>query len=133
MYSIVNEEPRSILLLLSPSQRGKEPSTIAVGSLENFYADRLRPGDRFVLDGRCFQFRRTEDHALLVDEVHGSPLVPTWGAAGWDLAPELARRLFLFRVQAAESLLEGTAALAEMLLRDYGLESADLRDAGQHP
>src|SRR5262249_20284192 len=39
-------------------------------------------------------------------------------------APELARRLYVLRVQAAEALVLGPAALAELLRRDYGLDAA---------
>ena len=33
---------------------------VEVGTLEGAYAERLQPGDRFVLDGRSLEFRRLE-------------------------------------------------------------------------
>ena len=33
---------------------------VAIGTLEGAYAERLQSGDRFVLDGRCLEFRRLE-------------------------------------------------------------------------
>src|SRR5262249_27876029 len=54
----------------------------------------------------------------------GRPVVPRWGGEGWPLSTELARRLYLLRVQAAESLREGPDALAQMLRRDYALDNA---------
>jgi Lhr-like helicase len=61
---------------------------------------------------------------LLVEEVSGRPAVPRWGGEGWPLSPELARRLYLLRVQAAEALRDGPANLAALLRRDYGLGDA---------
>src|SRR5205823_11740160 len=49
--------------------------------------------------------------------------VPRWASDPWPLSPELARRLYVLRVQAAEALLLGPAALAELLQRDYALDS----------
>jgi ATP-dependent Lhr-like helicase len=92
-----------------------------VGSVDEAFADRLQPGDRFLLDGRCLEVRTREPDALLVDEVLGRASVPRWAGEGWPLSTELARRLYLLRVQAAEALRDGPAALAEVLRRDYGL------------
>jgi ATP-dependent Lhr-like helicase len=97
------------------------PPPQPVGEVDEAFADRLQPGDRFLLDGRCLELRRREAGALLVDEVPGRPQVPRWGGEGLPLSPELAGRLYLLRVQAAEALREGPPALAELLRRDYGL------------
>ena len=37
---------------------------VAIGTLEGAYAERLVPGDRFVLDGRCLEFRRREGRLI---------------------------------------------------------------------
>jgi ATP-dependent Lhr-like helicase len=66
--------------------------------------------------------RRRQGEVLLVDEVVGRAGVPRWGGEGWPLSTELARRLYLLRVQAAEVLRDGPAALGDMLRRDYGLQ-----------
>jgi ATP-dependent Lhr-like helicase len=95
-------------------------SCAAVGQVDESFADRLRPGDRFLLDGRCFELRRCEGPTLMVDEVVGRPLVPRWGAEGWPLSPELARRVYTLRIRAAEALREGSFALAELLRCEYG-------------
>jgi ATP-dependent Lhr-like helicase len=83
------------------------------------FADRLQPGDRFLLDGRCLEYRHSEGTDLLVDEVIGRPLTPRWSGGAWPLSRDLARRLYLLRVRAAEALREGPAALADFLRRDY--------------
>lgn len=93
----------------------------AIGQVDESYADRLRPGDRFLLDGRCLEFRRADQEALLVEEVQGRPAVPRWHSDGWPLAPELAQRIYLLRTRAAEALRDGPAALGALLRVDYGL------------
>jgi ATP-dependent Lhr-like helicase len=109
--TIIADEPRAVRLM----------DGTPVGQVDEAFADRLSPGDRFLLDGRCLEFRRCEDRELLVEEVAGRPAVPRWGGEGWPLSPELARRLFVLRLQAAEALLLGPDALAALLQRDLGL------------
>jgi ATP-dependent Lhr-like helicase len=92
-----------------------------VGEVAELFAERLQPGDRFLLDGRCLEFKRTEEGALLVQEVVGRPVPPRWTGEGWPCSADLARRLYLLRAQAAEALLQGPATLGELLRRDYGL------------
>ncbi|HEY7154186.1 MAG TPA: DEAD/DEAH box helicase [Gemmataceae bacterium] len=112
------------------SARGREEQPpvedAVIGQVDRLFAERLRPGDRFLLDGRCLQVRsvRPEESVLSVEEVSGRPVVPRWGGEGWPLSTELARRLYLLRVQAAESLREGKDALRRMLCRDYVLDDA---------
>lgn len=97
-----------------------------IGEVDRAFAERLRVGDRFLLDGRCLQVRslRPEESRLLVEEVVGRPIVPRWGGEGWPLSTELAQRLYLLRVQAAEAVREGPETLARLLRCDYGLEDA---------
>jgi len=92
-----------------------------IGEVEEPFAERLNPGDRFLLDGRCLEHRRDDGRALLVEEVVGRPVVPRWGADGRPLSAELARRLYLLRVRAGEALRCGGAALAALLRDDCGL------------
>jgi ATP-dependent Lhr-like helicase len=92
-----------------------------VGEVEEPFAERLNPGDRFLLDGRCLEYREDDGRSLLVREVFGRPAVPRWGSEGRPLSAELARRLYLLRVQAAEVLRGGRAALVALLRADCGL------------
>jgi ATP-dependent Lhr-like helicase len=93
----------------------------SIGQVDEPFADRLQPGDRFVLDGRCLEFRRTQGRALIVAEAAGYSTPPRWQGPGWPLATELARRLYVLRTQAAEFLREGPAALARLLREEYHL------------
>jgi ATP-dependent Lhr-like helicase len=107
-----------------------EPGTVdaRLGEVDRAFAERLHAGDRFLLDGRCLQVRslRPEECRLCVEEVAGRPIVPRWGGAGWPLSTELAQRLYLQRVQAAEALRDGPEALACLLSREYGLDDASV-------
>jgi ATP-dependent Lhr-like helicase len=95
-----------------------------VGELEDAYAERLQPGDRFLLDGRCLEYRRDEQRTLLVEEVVGWPQAPRWDSEGWLLSAELARRLYGLRVRAAEALRSGPDALADLLRQEYELDDS---------
>ncbi len=122
-FGTILAEERAIVMASNPFSRDREGSAdqTEVGDVDQSFADRLQPGDRFLLDGRCLEFRRREGTSLVVDETPGRPATPRWGGDGLPLSTELARRLFLLRVQAAEALRDGPTALAELLRGEYGL------------
>jgi ATP-dependent Lhr-like helicase len=93
-----------------------------IGEVEEPFAERLNPGDRFLLDGRCLEYRGDDGQSLRVQEMSGRPAVPRWGSDGCPLSAELARRLYLLRVQAAEALRGSRAALVALLRADCGLD-----------
>jgi ATP-dependent Lhr-like helicase len=103
-----------------------------IGEIEEPFAERLNPGDRFLLDGRCLEHRRDDGRTLLVEEVVGRPVVPRWGADGRPLSAELARRLYLLRVRAGEALRCGETALAMLLRNDCGLGDAAVAVLAAH-
>jgi ATP-dependent Lhr-like helicase len=133
--TIIAEEPRTVRLQelqiadcelridFNPQSAIRNPQSLMslVGQVDEAFADRLMPGDRFLLDGRCLEYRRSEGGDLLVDEVAGRPVTPRWAGEAWPLSRDLARRLYLLRVQAAEALRDGPAVLADLLRRDYCL------------
>jgi ATP-dependent helicase Lhr and Lhr-like helicase len=122
--TILAEEACSIRLNESRRQTGKRT---VIGQVDESFAHLLRPGDRFLLDGRCLEHQRVEAHDLLVTEVAGRPITPRWGGAGWPLSAELARRLFQLRTRAVDALLEGTGALIDLLRSDYGMDESAAR------
>jgi ATP-dependent Lhr-like helicase len=125
--TILAEEPVPVVLEQKPPAEGTgaddliDPSPLPVGEVDEVFADGLQPGTRFLLDGRCLEFRRREGGALVVQEVPGRPGVPRWSGDGIPLSAELASRLDLLRQQAREALLLGPDALRELLRRDYSL------------
>jgi ATP-dependent Lhr-like helicase len=106
------------------SAGGPRTEDSRIGEVDRAFAERLRAGDRFLLDGRCLQVRSIlpEESCLRVEEVAGRPIVPRWGGSGWPLSTELAQRLYLLRVQAAEALRDGSETLACLFRREYGLD-----------
>lgn len=136
--TIITEETRQVQLLdksapvqnsepgpsqfLYPDFELKALNHSAVGQVDQAFADRLNPGDRFLLDGRCLELRRDDGATLLVEEVFGKPAAPRWGGDGWPLSAELANRLYLLRVRAAEALRDGPHSLTGLLMGEYHLE-----------
>jgi ATP-dependent Lhr-like helicase len=123
------DEPQCDVVRPLPSEEVDDPPSpqqpIAelIGQVDDGYAERLRPGDRFLLDGRCLQVRHFEPGRLEVQEVHARATVPRWAGEGWPLSSELARRLYLLRGRAAEALRDGPAALKQLLRDEYGLDA----------
>ncbi len=94
----------------------------AIGSLEGAYAERLQPGDRFVLDGRALEFKRLDGlvvHATAASS--GEPNLPRWTSDRQGLSAELARDLAAFRAEAAVVLAEGPSALRSWLAEGHDL------------
>jgi ATP-dependent Lhr-like helicase len=110
--TILTDQPRTVRLL----------DGSPVGSVDEPYADRLQPGDRFLLDGRCLEFKALTWEAVEVAEALGRPLVPRWAGDGLPLTEELAHRLVALRTRAAETLRSGPAALRRLLHTDYHLD-----------
>jgi ATP-dependent Lhr-like helicase len=121
--TILEDEPR-LVILNSDDPLSPEATRRHVGQLAEAFAERLQPGDRFLLDGRCLEFRRHDDRRVLVQEVPGRPAVPRWGGDGVPMSAAMARRLYLFRRRAAEALRQSPDALAAMLRTDYLLGDA---------
>ena len=96
---------------------------IAVGTLEAAYAERLVPGDRFVLDGRALEFRRLEESTLFAQPTAGEPGLPRWTSTRQSLSAELAWELAEFRALAADVFeSDGAAALRSWLARTLVLD-----------
>ena len=121
--TILAEETASVVVACDFAEEPAQPQAAkSIGTLDLAFAERLQPGDRFLLDGRCLEVNRVAGGDVHVEEVIGRFAVPRWGGDGLPLSPELARRLFLLRVQAAEALRDGPQTLAALLRREYGLQ-----------
>lgn len=99
-----------------------------IGHVDEVFAEGLQPGDRFLLDGLCLEFRRLERAGgragaprLITIEVPGRPRAPRWAGEGWPMSPQLAERLFLFRARASEAMREGADSLSAILRDEYDL------------
>ncbi len=98
-----------------------EPRRRAIGEIDPSFAERLEPGDRFLLDGRSLEVRDKGLDWILVRDSTQRPVLPLWTGSGWPMSTELAGRLFALRVQAAETLRDGVPALEELLRTEYAL------------
>jgi ATP-dependent Lhr-like helicase len=115
--TIVSDEPWAVRMPIADGRK-----SALVGELDPIYAERLQPGDRFMLDGRCLEYLQRSGSALQVDEVMGRPQAPRWHGAGAAMSPELASRLYLFRAQAGEALRDGPTCLNRFLREEYQLD-----------
>ncbi|MGE3819703.1 MAG: DEAD/DEAH box helicase, partial [Isosphaeraceae bacterium] len=95
---------------------------VDVGTLEGAYAERLQPGDRFVLDGRALSFQRLEGLVAFARATVGEPDLPRWTSDRQSLSAELAQALAGFRDEAARRLRDGPEALRGWLLGDHGVD-----------
>ena len=114
--TIVSEESTAVIVDDKP-----------IGRLEASYAERLQPGDRFVLDGRGLECRRTDGNTLHARQSAGEPNLPRWSSDRQGLSAELALDVAKFRRDAADLLDEGASSLRDWLDEAYGL---DTRSAG---
>jgi ATP-dependent Lhr-like helicase len=119
--TILTDELRSVWIHQAEPEM---PATREIGQIDEDYADRLKPGERFLLDGRCLEYRKMDGWNVVVDEVIGRPVTPRWLAQGWSTSAELARHLYLLRTRAAEVLRDGPKALTKLLREEYGLGNA---------
>jgi len=97
---------------------------VDVGTLEGAYAERLQPGDRFVLDGRALEFRRLDGLSVHAKTSSGEPNLPRWSSDRQALTAELALALASFRDEAARRLADGPEALRGWLCEAYALDPA---------
>jgi ATP-dependent Lhr-like helicase len=95
---------------------------VEVGTLEGAYAERLQPGDHFLLDGRALEFRRLEGLIVHARAADGEANLPRWSSDRQALSVELARALVRFREQAADLLADGPSALRGWLGEVHGLD-----------
>lgn len=93
-----------------------------IGSVEAAYAERLQPGDRFVLDGRSLEFRKLDGLVAKAVPTGGEPDLPRWSSDRQSLSPELARDLAIFREEASRLMADGPSALRATLVEGYGLD-----------
>ena len=96
---------------------------VAVGTLEASYAERLVPGDRFVLDGRALEVRRLEGSIVHARPGGGEPSLPRWTSDRQSFSSELAVELSAFRAEAARRLgEEGAPAVLGWLADAFELD-----------
>jgi ATP-dependent Lhr-like helicase len=102
-------------------------STVAgqpVGQINDFFADRLRPGDCFLLQGRSWEVKQLRLSEVEVTEAAGLPAFTRWEGGPWQGPQALAERVWWFRCRIKEALLEGLSAAVALLQQEYHLDAA---------
>ena len=95
---------------------------VAIGTLEGAYAERLVPGDRFVLDGRCLEFRRRDGLVLHARAGGTDAELPIWHSDRQSLSSELAGEVAEFRAEGARRFTRH----GPLALRAWLIEALDL-------
>jgi ATP-dependent Lhr-like helicase len=123
--TILGEQSVRVEIELDPLPEGDdlEPRRREIGEIDPSFAERLEPGDRFLLDGRSLEVRQKGLDSVLVRDSTQRPILPRWAGSGWPMSTELATRLFALRVQAAEALRDGATSLADLLRVEYDLDA----------
>lgn len=106
-----------------------------LGTVEESFMKRLRPGDVFVLNGRCVRLVDTYLLTARVVEAKSSlPTVPRWNANKMPLASGLADEVTRIRTALAEKLAlpDGPALANRMLIDTYDLSRGNAEAIIRH-
>ena len=94
-----------------------------IGSIEEAFAQILKPGDRFILGGRCVQTHSSKHMTLYVTESNGqSPTVPRWFSGMMPMEAGLAALMREFRTKVRAIAPAGEGVIARMLTRQYRVD-----------
>jgi ATP-dependent helicase Lhr and Lhr-like helicase len=108
-----------------------------LGQVEESFMKRLRPGDVFVLNGRCLRLVDTYLlTAKVVEAKSALPTVPRWNANKMPLASGLADEVVRLRTALAARLASadanGTASANALLIDDYDLSRGNAEAVVRH-
>ena len=100
-------------------------SSRLLGEIAPEYADLLKIGDRFLLDGRALQINRLSGPDVEVIEAPAYASPPRWSGELLPLSGRLAHRLQELRDTAAAIIVDGTISLAQWLQNRHKLLPVD--------
>ncbi|HVX84323.1 MAG TPA: DEAD/DEAH box helicase [Phycisphaerae bacterium] len=103
-----------------------------IGKIEEAFAQILKPGDRFVLAGRCVQFHSAKAMSVFVTECAGqTPTIPRWYSGTLAMEPGLAAQMRDFRAKVRAIAPAGESAIARTLTRQFAADTATAKSAAQ--
>ncbi|NJE10229.1 ATP-dependent helicase [Thermococcus sp. MAR1] len=92
-----------------------------IGTVEEEFAERLMPGDIFVLAGRTYEFVKSRGNKIYVIPREGAkPTIPAWFSEMLPLSFDLALDVQRFRREVAG--LVGNRRAKSLLMRKYGID-----------
>lgn len=96
-----------------------------LGEIEPAFADTLKIGDRFLLDGRALQINRLSGPDVEVEEAPTSGSPPRWYGELLPLSGRLANRLQELRDTAASIIVDDSISLSQWLQHRHKLLPVD--------
>ena len=97
-----------------------------VGRVEESFANELRVGDVFVLNGRTLRVKEIGTTGVTAEPFTGRPTVPQWSSHMRGVTPPLAREITRLRTSVAAHLARRDARAAHLELRmRYSLEGPE--------
>ncbi len=91
-----------------------------IGTIEESFAALLKPGDRFVLGGKCVELVNARHMAVDVTPAKGKlPTVPRWFSGTMAMGQGLCHAMQDFRHKAKNAAPAGVGAIKSMLLRQW--------------
>ncbi|MDX2187297.1 MAG: DEAD/DEAH box helicase [Opitutaceae bacterium] len=104
-----------------------------LGQVEETFARRLRPGDVFVLNGRCVRFIELQ---LLTAKVRAAestlPTVPRWNANKMPLTGNIADAVVHLRTEGASRLQQSRDVFVGWLMDEYDLSLVNAEAIEKH-
>lgn len=92
-----------------------------IGTVEEEFAERLMPGDIFVLAGRTYEFKKSRGNKIYVEPKEGAkPTIPAWFSEMLPLSFDLALDIQRFRREVKELLNNGRAE--SFLMEKYQID-----------
>jgi len=92
-----------------------------IGTVEEEFAERLMPGDIFVLSGRTYEFKKSRANRVYVQPKEGAkPTIPAWFSEMLPLSFDLALDVQRFRKEIKALLSSKRAKL--LLIRKYKID-----------
>ncbi|ACS89233.1 MAG TPA: ATP-dependent helicase [Thermococcaceae archaeon] len=97
-----------------------------IGTVEEEFAERLMPGDIFVLSGRTYEFKKSRANRVYVQPKEGAkPTIPAWFSEMLPLSFDLALDVQRFRRE-VKALLSSKRAKS-LLIRKYKIDEKAAR------
>ncbi|ALM74628.1 DEAD/DEAH box helicase [Thermococcus barophilus] len=92
-----------------------------IGTVEEEFAERLMPGDIFVLAGRTYEFKKSRGNRIYVEPKEGAkPTIPAWFSEMLPLSFDLALDVQRFRKEVKELLNNPKAE--QILMEKYRID-----------